>query len=77
MQVLEFDTPEDLLSNEESAFSKMVQSTGAANAQYLKVLSIGGFDFLLCCKSLACWFSTFSQYLTLVTVSFLLFSNLK
>ncbi|KAG0501841.1 hypothetical protein HPP92_001913 [Vanilla planifolia] len=37
-KVLEFDTPEDLLSNEESAFSKMVQSTGAANAQYLKSL---------------------------------------
>jgi len=37
-QVLEFDTPEDLLSNEESAFAKMVQSTGAANAQYLKSL---------------------------------------
>lgn len=41
MQVLEFDTPEDLLSNDESAFSKMVQSTGAANAQYLKVLLFG------------------------------------
>ncbi|KAJ6796498.1 ABC transporter C family member 2-like [Iris pallida] len=37
-QVLEFDSPEALLSNEESAFSKMVQSTGAANAQYLKSL---------------------------------------
>ncbi|KAH0451594.1 hypothetical protein IEQ34_018893 [Dendrobium chrysotoxum] len=37
-KVLEFDTPEDLLSNEESAFSKMVQSTGAANAQYLRSL---------------------------------------
>lgn len=37
-QVLEFDTPEDLLSNDESAFAKMVQSTGAANAQYLKSL---------------------------------------
>lgn len=36
-QVLEFDSPEDLLSNEESAFSKMVQSTGPANAQYLRV----------------------------------------
>lgn len=38
MKVLEFDTPEDLLSNEESAFSKMVQSTGAANAEYLRVI---------------------------------------
>ncbi|XP_020586974.1 ABC transporter C family member 2-like [Phalaenopsis equestris] len=37
-KVLEFDTPEDLLSNEESAFSKMVQSTGAANAEYLRSL---------------------------------------
>jgi ATP-binding cassette subfamily C (CFTR/MRP) protein 1 len=35
-QVLEFDTPENLLSNEDSAFSKMVQSTGSANAQYLR-----------------------------------------
>ncbi|KAK8931125.1 ABC transporter C family member 2 [Platanthera zijinensis] len=37
-KVLEFGTPEDLLSNEESAFSKMVESTGAANAQYLRNL---------------------------------------
>ncbi|KAK9088503.1 hypothetical protein Scep_027585 [Stephania cephalantha] len=37
-QVLEFDTPEDLLLNETSAFSKMVQSTGSANAQYLRSL---------------------------------------
>ncbi|KAI6703375.1 hypothetical protein NL676_012511 [Syzygium grande] len=34
-QVAEHDTPENLLSNEASAFSKMVQSTGSANAQYL------------------------------------------
>uniref|UniRef100_A0A1D1Z5A5 ABC-type xenobiotic transporter n=2 Tax=Anthurium amnicola TaxID=1678845 RepID=A0A1D1Z5A5_9ARAE len=40
-QVLEFDTPEDLLSNEENAFSKMVQSTGAANAEYLRSLVLG------------------------------------
>ncbi|KAJ4703014.1 ABC transporter C family member 2-like [Melia azedarach] len=40
-QVLEYDTPEELLSNEESAFSKMVQSTGAANAQYLRSLVLG------------------------------------
>ncbi|KAL5977121.1 Canalicular multispecific organic anion transporter 1 [Asimina triloba] len=40
-QVLEFDTPEDLLLNERSAFSKMVQSTGAANAQYLRGLVLG------------------------------------
>ncbi|KAK9085883.1 hypothetical protein Sjap_026294 [Stephania japonica] len=37
-QVLEFDTPEDLLLNETSAFSKMVQSTGSANAHYLRSL---------------------------------------
>ncbi|KAF7840257.1 ABC transporter C family member 2-like [Senna tora] len=41
-QVREYDTPEELLSNEHSAFSKMVQSTGAANAQYLRSLVIGG-----------------------------------
>lgn len=40
-QVLEYDTPEQLLQNEASAFSKMVQSTGAANAQYLRSLVIG------------------------------------
>ncbi|GAV76403.1 ABC_tran domain-containing protein/ABC_membrane domain-containing protein [Cephalotus follicularis] len=37
-QVSEYDTPEELLSNEGSAFSKMVQSTGQANAQYLRSL---------------------------------------
>lgn len=42
MKVLEYDTPEELLSNEGSAFSKMVQSTGAANAQYLRSLALGG-----------------------------------
>lgn len=41
-QVVEYDTPERLLLNEESAFSKMVQSTGAANAQYLRSLVLGG-----------------------------------
>lgn len=39
-QVLEYDTPKKLLQNEESAFSKMVQSTGAANAQYLRNLAL-------------------------------------
>lgn len=29
------------MSNEESAFSKMVQSTGAVNAQYLRNLALG------------------------------------
>lgn len=42
LQVLEYDTPEELLSNEGSSFSKMVQSTGAANAQYLRSLVLGG-----------------------------------
>ncbi|KAK7245644.1 hypothetical protein RIF29_40492 [Crotalaria pallida] len=41
-KVLEYDTPEELLSNEGSAFSKMVQSTGAANAQYLRSLALNG-----------------------------------
>lgn len=40
-QVQEYDTPEHLLLNERSAFSKMVQSTGAANAQYLRSLVLG------------------------------------
>ena len=35
-KVQEFSTPENLLSNGESSFSKMVQSTGAANAEYLR-----------------------------------------
>ncbi|XP_062096642.1 ABC transporter C family member 12-like isoform X2 [Humulus lupulus] len=38
-QVLEYNSPEALLSNEESAFSWMVQSTGPANAQYLHSLA--------------------------------------
>ncbi|KAJ6893401.1 ABC transporter C family member 12-like isoform X4 [Populus alba x Populus x berolinensis] len=37
-QVLEHSTPEELLSNEGSAFSRMVQSTGPANARYLHSL---------------------------------------
>ncbi|KAF3338928.1 ABC transporter C family member 2-like protein [Carex littledalei] len=37
-KVLEFDTPENLLSTQESAFSKMVQSTGTSNAEYLRGL---------------------------------------
>ncbi|XP_047256585.1 ABC transporter C family member 1 isoform X7 [Capsicum annuum] len=41
-QVLEYDTPEVLLKKEGSAFSRMVQSTGAANAQYLLNLVFGG-----------------------------------
>lgn len=42
LQVQEFDTPERLLSIEGSAFSRMVQSTGSANAQYLRSLVLGG-----------------------------------
>lgn len=41
-QVLEYDTPEVLLREEGSAFSRMVQSTGAANAQYLRSIVFGG-----------------------------------
>ncbi|XP_052179623.1 ABC transporter C family member 12-like isoform X3 [Diospyros lotus] len=37
-QVVEYDTPEKLLLNEASAFSRMVKSTGAANTQYLRSL---------------------------------------
>ncbi|MCO5609705.1 hypothetical protein L7F22_063937 [Adiantum nelumboides] len=35
-RALEMDTPEQLLSDSGSAFSRMVESTGSANAQYLK-----------------------------------------
>ncbi|PIA50779.1 hypothetical protein AQUCO_01200196v1 [Aquilegia coerulea] len=41
-QVLEFDTPENLLSNKLSSFSKMVQSTGTGTAQYLRSLVLSG-----------------------------------
>ncbi|KAH9796192.1 ABC transporter C family member 2 [Citrus sinensis] len=41
-QVLEHDTPEALLLREDSAFSSMVQSTGPANAQYLRSLVFEG-----------------------------------
>lgn len=36
--MIEYETPEVLLGNKASAFSKMVQSTGPANAQYLQSL---------------------------------------
>lgn len=42
LQVLEHDTPEALLLREDSAFSRMVQSTGPANAQYLRSLVFEG-----------------------------------
>ncbi|CAL5411675.1 unnamed protein product [Camellia sinensis] len=41
-QVMEYDAPEKLLLNEASGFSKMIQSIGAANAQYLRSLVLGG-----------------------------------
>ncbi|KAK4259954.1 hypothetical protein QN277_006228 [Acacia crassicarpa] len=41
-RIREYGTPEELLSNDGSAFSKMVQSTGAANAQYLRSLVHNG-----------------------------------
>ncbi|KAL5577347.1 hypothetical protein UlMin_019046 [Ulmus minor] len=40
-QVAEYDSPEKLLLNKESAFFRMVQSTGSANAQYLCSLVLG------------------------------------
>lgn len=39
-QIVEYDTPERLISHE-GAFLKMVQSTGAANAQYLQDIVLG------------------------------------
>lgn len=41
-QVAEHNTPEELLGNEDSTFSKMVQSTGPANTEYLRSLVFGG-----------------------------------
>ncbi|XP_027190692.1 ABC transporter C family member 12-like [Cicer arietinum] len=40
-KVLEYSSPEKLLQNEETAFYKMVQSTGPANAEYLCSLVFG------------------------------------
>ncbi|XP_025884380.1 ABC transporter C family member 12 isoform X3 [Solanum lycopersicum] len=37
-KVVEYDTPQNLFLNERSVFSNIVQSTGAANAQYLRNL---------------------------------------
>ena len=34
-KVLEYDSPQELLSRDTSAFFRMVHSTGPANAQYL------------------------------------------
>lgn len=41
-RVQEHDTPEKLLLNEGSAFSMMVQSTGSANAEYLRSMVLEG-----------------------------------
>ncbi|KAA3460971.1 ABC transporter C family member 12-like isoform X2 [Gossypium australe] len=41
-QVLEHNTPKELLVNRESAFSKMIQYTGPANAEYLRSLVLEG-----------------------------------
>ncbi|GAB4829409.1 Multidrug resistance-associated protein 9, variant 2 [Ancistrocladus abbreviatus] len=41
-RVIEYDTPKNLLLNKDGAFSNMVDSTGAANAQYLRSLVFGG-----------------------------------
>ncbi|KAH9623110.1 hypothetical protein KSS87_021146, partial [Heliosperma pusillum] len=41
-QVAEFDTPENLLLDENSTFYDMVQRTGSSNAQYLRNLVLGG-----------------------------------
>ncbi|CAK9142861.1 unnamed protein product [Ilex paraguariensis] len=43
-QVLEYDKPKKLLLSEGSAFSKMVQCTGAANTEYLRNLVLEGHD---------------------------------
>eukprot|EP00249_Psilotum_nudum_P023194 c28783_g1_i1 orf=631-5508(+) len=43
-QLVEMDTPEKLLLNEESIFSGMVRSTGSANAQYLRSIAMGEVD---------------------------------
>ncbi|CAL5201249.1 unnamed protein product [Lathyrus oleraceus] len=40
-KVLEYSSPEELLQNEETAFYRMVQSTGPANAEYLCSLVFG------------------------------------
>lgn len=43
-QAVEMDSPKQLLLNDNSAFSKMVRSTGSANAQYLKSIVMGEVD---------------------------------
>lgn len=42
--MIEYGTPAKLLKNEASAFSKMVQSTGPANAEYLRGLVVARKD---------------------------------
>jgi len=38
-RLVEFDTPEVLLSNSHSYFASMVEQTGAAEAEYLRTLA--------------------------------------
>jgi ABC-type multidrug transport system ATPase subunit len=42
--VIEMDTPQQLLLKEDGIFSSMVQSTGAANSQYLYQIVMSNFD---------------------------------
>jgi ABC-type multidrug transport system fused ATPase/permease subunit len=43
-QVVEMDTPQQLLSKKDGMFSGMVRSTGAANARYLYRIAMGNVD---------------------------------
>ncbi|CAK9866172.1 unnamed protein product [Sphagnum jensenii] len=43
-QVIEMDTPQKLLLKQDGIFSSMVQSTGAANSQYLYQIVMSNFD---------------------------------
>eukprot|EP00271_Cylindrocystis_brebissonii_P007833 TRINITY_DN2165_c0_g1_i1.p1 TRINITY_DN2165_c0_g1~~TRINITY_DN2165_c0_g1_i1.p1 ORF type:complete len:1709 (-),score=349.89 TRINITY_DN2165_c0_g1_i1:1265-6391(-) len=43
-QAVEYDTPANLLADEESVFSGMVKSTGAANAKHLTRIAFGELD---------------------------------
>jgi ABC-type multidrug transport system ATPase subunit len=42
--VIEMDTPQQLLLKQDGIFSSMVQSTGAANSQYLYQIVMSNFD---------------------------------
>ncbi len=43
-RVIEMDTPQKLLLKQDGIFSSMVQSTGAANSQYLYQIVMSNFD---------------------------------